>query len=203
MGTELRRQIYASLMRCYSCFPENCKEKRAVHVASGAPFSCEHYNVVKSCSLPTSAKNLQEEDIKSYNSDNSTQRMLLDALQPPEDFRHVVQILKAAMPYITVIPRAHLTPQGIVMFRSMIDSSAAQTEAVQSTVVTANRWSCEPFAPFFIFFFVCWKCQLTQVQLTLHLYQHPVNPIRTFLYFCIFGFWSGTASLRPLNHHLH
>ena len=84
-------------------------------------------------------KNLQEEDIKSYNSDDSTQRMLLDALQPPEDFRHVVQILKAAMPYITVIPRAHLTPQGIVMFRSMIDSSAAQTEAVQSTVVTANR----------------------------------------------------------------
>ena len=90
MGTELRRQIYPSLMRCYSCFPENCKEKRAVHVASGVPFSCEHYNVVKSCSLPTSAKNLQGEDIKSYNSDNSTQRMLLDALQPPEDFRHVV-----------------------------------------------------------------------------------------------------------------
>ena len=89
-GTELRRQIYPSLMRCYSCFPENCQEKRAVHVASGVPFSCEHYNVAKSCSLPTSAKNLQEEDIKSYNSDNSTQRMLLDALQPPEDFRHVV-----------------------------------------------------------------------------------------------------------------
>ena len=47
--------------------------------------------MVESCSLPTSAKNLQEEDIKSYNSDNSTQRMLLDALQPPEDFKYVVQ----------------------------------------------------------------------------------------------------------------
>ena len=82
MGTELRRQIYPSLMRCYSCFPENCKEKRAVHVASGVPFSCEHYNVVKSCSLPTSAKNLQEEDIKSYNSDNSTQRVIVKKSSP-------------------------------------------------------------------------------------------------------------------------
>ena len=82
MGTELRRQIYPSLMRCYSCFPDNCKEKRAVHVASGVPFSCEHYNVVKSCSLPTSAKNLQEEDIKSYNSDNSTQRVIVKKSSP-------------------------------------------------------------------------------------------------------------------------
>ena len=82
MGTELRRQIYPSLMRCYSCFPENCKEKRAVHVTSGVPFSCEHYNVVKSCSLPTSAKNLQEEDIKSYNSDNSTQRVIVKKSSP-------------------------------------------------------------------------------------------------------------------------
>ena len=82
MGTELRRQIYPSLTRCYSCFPENCKEKRAVHVTSGVPFSCEHYNVVKSCSLPTSAKNLQEEDIKSYNSDNSTQRVIVKKSSP-------------------------------------------------------------------------------------------------------------------------
>ena len=33
-----------------------------------------------------------------------------------------------------------------------------------------------------------------QVQLTLHLYQHLVNPIRTFLYFHFFGRWSGPAS---------
>ena len=49
------------------------------------------------------------------------------------------KVLKVAMPYITVIPRAHLAPQGIVMFRSVIDSSAAQTEAVQRKAVTANR----------------------------------------------------------------
>ena len=71
--------------------PKLCNKKRAVHVASCVPFSCEHYNVVESCSLPTSAKNLQEEDIKSYNSDDSPQKMLLDALQPPEDFKYVVQ----------------------------------------------------------------------------------------------------------------
>ena len=95
--------------------------------------------MVESCSLPPLAKNLQEEDIKSYNSDDSTQRMLLDALHHLKISGMLFKILKAAMLYITVIPRAHLTPQGIVMFRSVIDSLAAQTEAVQRKVVAANR----------------------------------------------------------------
>ena len=74
------------------CHCEKCKEKRAVHVASGIPFSCEHCNLLKSFSSPTLAKNLHEDDIKSYKCDNTTQRMLTDAIQPPDDFRHVVEI---------------------------------------------------------------------------------------------------------------
>ena len=71
---------------------EKCKEKRAVHVASSIPFSCEHCNLLKSFSSPTLAKNLTEDYIKSYKCDNTTQRMLTDAIQPPDDFRHVVEI---------------------------------------------------------------------------------------------------------------
>ena len=76
----------------FVCHSEKCKEKRAVHVASGIPFSCEHCNLLKSFSSPTLAKNLHEDDIKSYKCDNTTQRMLTDAIQPPDDFRHVVEI---------------------------------------------------------------------------------------------------------------
>ena len=71
---------------------KKCKEKRAVHVASSIPFSCEHCNLLKSFSSPTLAKNLHEDDIKSYKCDNTTQRMLTNAIQPPDDFRHVVEI---------------------------------------------------------------------------------------------------------------
>ena len=76
----------------FVCHSEKCKEKRAVHVASGIPFSCEHCNLLKSFSSPTLAKNLHEDDIKSYKCDNTTQRMLIEAIQPPDDFRHVVEI---------------------------------------------------------------------------------------------------------------
>ena len=76
----------------FVCHSEKCKEKRAVNVASGIPFSCEHCNLLKSFSSPTLAKNLHEDDIKSYKCDNTTQRMLIDAIQPPDDFRHVVEI---------------------------------------------------------------------------------------------------------------
>ena len=76
----------------FVCHSEKCKEKRAVHVASGIPFSCEHCNLLKSFSSPTLAKNLHEDDIKSYKCNNTTQRMLIDAIQPPDDFRHVVEI---------------------------------------------------------------------------------------------------------------
>ena len=76
----------------FVCHSEKCKEKRAVHVASGIPFSCEHCNLLKSFSMPTLAKNIHEDDIKSYKCDNSTQRLLLEAIEPPEDFRHVVEI---------------------------------------------------------------------------------------------------------------
>ena len=95
--------------------------------------------MVESCSLPPLTENLQEEDIKGYNSDDSTQRISFDALHHLKISGMLFKILKAATPYITVIPRDHLTPQGIVMFRSVIDSSAAQTEAVQRKVATANR----------------------------------------------------------------
>ena len=76
----------------FVCHSEKCKEKRAAHVASEIPFSCEHCNLLKSFSSPTLAKNLHEDDIKNYKCDNTTQRMLIDAIQPPDDFRHVVEI---------------------------------------------------------------------------------------------------------------
>ena len=114
---------------------EKCKEKRAVHVASSIPFSCEHCNLLKSFSSPTLAKNLTEDDIKSYKCDNTTQRMLTGAIQPPDDLRHVVEFLKVVMLYITVLPRAYLTPWGIVMCRREMDFSAARTRAVQRQVV--------------------------------------------------------------------
>ena len=76
----------------FVCHSEKCKEKMAVHVASGIPFSYEHCNLLKSFSPPTLAKNLHENDIKSYKCDNTTQRMLIDAIQPPDDFRHVAEI---------------------------------------------------------------------------------------------------------------
>ena len=52
----------------------------------------QHCNLLKSFSSPTLANNLHEDDIKSYKRDNTTQRMLIDAIQPPDDFRHVVEI---------------------------------------------------------------------------------------------------------------
>ena len=119
----------------FVCHSEKCKEKRAVHVASGIPFSCEHCNLLKSFSSPPLAKNLHEDDIKSYKCDNTTQRMLTDAIQPPDDLRHVVEFLKVVMLYITVLPRAYLTPRGIVMCRREMDFSAARTRAVQRQVV--------------------------------------------------------------------
>ena len=79
----------------FVCHSEKCKEKRAVHVASGIPFCCEHCNILKPFSSPTLAKNLHEDDIRSHKCDNSTQRMLIDAIQPPEDFRHVVEITQS------------------------------------------------------------------------------------------------------------
>ena len=76
----------------FVCHSEKCKEKRAVHVVSGIPFCCEHCNLLKAFSSPTLAKNLHEDDIKSYKCDNSTHRMFFDDIQRPEDFRHVVEI---------------------------------------------------------------------------------------------------------------
>lgn len=48
----------------FVCHSEKCKEKRAVHVASGIPFSCEHCNLLKSFSSPPLAKNLHEDDFR-------------------------------------------------------------------------------------------------------------------------------------------
>lgn len=76
----------------FVCHSEKCKVKRAVHVASDIPFSCDHTNHVQSCSDPNFAKNLKEENIKLYKCDHATQTMLMDAIHPPQDFRHVVQI---------------------------------------------------------------------------------------------------------------
>ena len=80
----------------FVCHSEKCKEKRAVHVASDIPFSCEHCDLLKSFSSPTLAKNLREDDIQNYKCDNTTRRMLIDAIQPPDDFRHVVGISESS-----------------------------------------------------------------------------------------------------------
>ena len=76
----------------FVCHSEKCKEKRAVHIASTVPFTCDHVDVVQSFSYPAFAKNLKEEDIQAYNCDNATRSMLRGDIQPPTDFRHVVRI---------------------------------------------------------------------------------------------------------------
>ena len=78
------------------------------------------------------AKNLHEDDVKSYKCDNSTQRMLIDVIQPLEDSRHVEISQSCYAIYIMVLPRAHLASRGIVMYMSVMDCSAARTRAVES-----------------------------------------------------------------------
>ena len=76
----------------FVCHSEKCKEKRAVHMASETTFACDHMELVNSYSYPSSAKNLTEEDIFNYKCDNATRTMLLEAIHPPQEFRHAVQI---------------------------------------------------------------------------------------------------------------
>ena len=47
----------------------------------------------------------------------------------------LLKFLKVVMLYIMVLPRAYLTPRGIVMCRREMDFSAARTRAVQKKVV--------------------------------------------------------------------
>ena len=44
----------------------------------------------------------------------------------------LLKFLEVVMLYIMVLPRAHLTPRGIVMCMSVMDCSAARTRAVES-----------------------------------------------------------------------
>ena len=44
----------------------------------------------------------------------------------------MLKFLEVVMLYIMVLPRAHLTPRGIVMCMSVMDCSAARTRAVES-----------------------------------------------------------------------
>ena len=115
----------------FVCHSEKCKEKRAVHVASGIPFSCEHCNLLKSFSSPTLAKNIHE-----------VITQLKECCWKPLNLLKILgmslKFLKVVMPFIMVLPRAHLTPRGIVMYRSVMDCSAAQTRAVQGKVAIAN-----------------------------------------------------------------
>ena len=72
---------------------DKCKEKRAVYIASDVSFVCDHTKLVKSfCLYPTSAKNLKEEDIINYKCDSGSRTMLLEAIHPPQEFGHIVQI---------------------------------------------------------------------------------------------------------------
>ena len=110
---------------------QRSKEKRAVHVASGIPFSCEHCNLLKSFSSPTVTKNLHEDDIKSYKCDNTTQRMLIDAIQPPDDFRHVVEISQSCYAVYHGASQGPSNPRSILMCRREMDFSASRIRAVQ------------------------------------------------------------------------
>ena len=61
-------------------------------MASEVTFACNHTKLVNSYSYPSSAKNLTEEDISIYKCDDTTHTMLLEAIYPPQEFRHAVQI---------------------------------------------------------------------------------------------------------------
>ena len=74
------------------CHHENCKESRAVHMASAVPFSCVHTAATEKSSEPLSAKVLTAEDIQAYKCDKATEEKLLQHLDPPEDFRHMVKV---------------------------------------------------------------------------------------------------------------
>ena len=74
------------------CHHENCKESRAVHMASAVPFSCAHIAATEKSLEPLSAKILTPGDIKAYKCDKATEEKLLQHLDPPEDFRHMVKV---------------------------------------------------------------------------------------------------------------
>ena len=119
----------------FVCHSEKCKEKRTVHVASGIPFSCQHCNLLKSFSSPALAKNLHEDDIKSYKCDNTTQRMLTDAIQPPDDFRHVVEISQSCYVVYHGASQGPSNPTGYCHVHKRDGLSASRTRAVQKKVV--------------------------------------------------------------------
>lgn len=83
------------------CHHKKCKENRAVHMASTTSFSCAHTDALQSFSDPSSAKNMTHEDIAMYKCDNSTRDLLL-GINPPQDFRHVVQISEHCYAVFTV-----------------------------------------------------------------------------------------------------
>ena len=64
------------------CHHENCKESRAVHIASAVPFSCAHIAATEKSSEPLSAKILMPEDILVYKCDKVTEEKLWQYLDP-------------------------------------------------------------------------------------------------------------------------
>ncbi|KAJ7339476.1 high mobility group [Desmophyllum pertusum] len=70
-------------------------------MASTTSFSCAHTDALQSFSDPSSAKNMTHEDIAMYKCDNSTRDLLL-GINPPQDFRHVVQISEHCYAVFTV-----------------------------------------------------------------------------------------------------
>ena len=77
-----------------------------MHMASAVPFSCVHTAATEKSSEPLSAKVLTAEDIQAYKCDKATEEKLLQHLDPPEDFRHMVKVSEhsfAMESYIAVI----------------------------------------------------------------------------------------------------
>ena len=122
----------------FVCHYEKCKEKRAVHMASEVTFVCDHAKLVESHSHPSSAKNLTEEDIAIYKCDNSTRTALLEAIHPPQDLRHVVQI--SAHCY-AVFHGASQGPSNPIGYCHVLKDSAGHWHCTNKSckVVTASR----------------------------------------------------------------
>lgn len=59
INSKYNRVFVVQSSSAFVCHFEECKKKRAVHVASGIPFSCEHCNLLKSFSSPTLATTLK------------------------------------------------------------------------------------------------------------------------------------------------
>lgn len=80
---------------------ENCKESRAVHMASAVPFSCAHIAATDKSSEPLSAKILTPEDILAYKCDKVPEEKLWQHLDPPEDFRHMMKVAEHSFAIFT------------------------------------------------------------------------------------------------------